>query len=340
MKTHLFPAALVLTLILCGIPCTSLAADAVHPFIGNWALTIPGGAAGWLGVSEKDGHLQASLLWGGGSVLPVDNVAVDGNQLILKRGHPGTRTDASGKTVKTTVFDVITARASGDTLKLAISQPRPDGKEGKKEEFTGKRTPPLPKAPHLSKVKFGSPIALFNGKDLTGWKLTNPKALCGWSVIDGILTNKVPPHEPGKPHKPYGNLRTEQEFEDFSIHVETRVPKGGNSGVYLRGIYEVQVLDSYGKPLDPHNMGAIYSRICPTAAAEKPAGQWQTLDITLVDRYVTVILNGTTIIDNRPILGCTGGALWSDQFRPGPIYLQGDHTGIEYRSVVIRPVVK
>jgi hypothetical protein len=191
----------------------------------------------------------------------------------------------------------------------------------------------------LSKVKFGAPIALFNGKDLTGWKLTKPGAICGWSVVDGILTNKVV-QEPGKPHKPYGNLRTEQEFEDFNVRVETRVPKGGNSGVYLRGIYEVQVLDSYGKPLDPHNMGAIYSRICPTVAAEKPAGQWQTLDITLVDRYVTVILNGTKIIDNQPILGCTGGALWSDQFRPGPIYLQGDHTGIEYHSVVIRPVLK
>jgi hypothetical protein len=316
------------------------AADMAQPFIGNWALTIPGGAAGWLGLTEKDGHLKAAMLWGGGSVLPVDSVAIDGECLVIKRGHPVQHKDASGKTVTSTAFDVITARVSGDTLNLTISHPRPDGKEGNKEAFSGKRTPPLSPAPDLSKVKFGAPVVLFNGKDLTGWKLTNPKATCGWSVIDGILTNKVPPHEPGKPHKAYGNLRTEQEFEDFNIKVETRVPKGGNSGVYLRGIYEVQVLDSYGKPLDPHNMGAIYSRICPTVAAEKPAGQWQTLEATLVDRYVTVILNGKKIIDNQPILGCTGGALWSDQFRPGPIYLQGDHTGIEYRSVVLRPVVK
>ncbi len=104
-------------------------------------------------------------------------------------------------------------------------------------------------------------------------------------------------------------------------------------------MYEVQVFDSYGKPLDPHNMGAIYSRITPTQAAEKPPGEWQALDITMVQRHVTVILNGKKIIDNQPLLGCTGGALSSDVTKPGPIYLQGDHTGIEYRNIVLRPVV-
>jgi len=156
---------------------------------------------------------------------------------------------------------------------------------------------------------------------------------------DGVLTND-PKQEPGKPRKHYGNLRTEREFEDFNLKLETKVPQGGNSGIYLRGIYEVQVADTFGHPLDSHNMGGIYSRICPTEAAEKPAGQWQTFDITLVDRHVTVILNGKTIIDNQPLLGCTGGALWSDEFRPGPIYLQGDHTGVHYRNLVLRPVVK
>ena len=98
--------------------------------------------------------------------------------------------------------------------------------------------------------------------------------------------------------------------------------------------------ESYGRPVNPHNMGAIYSRICPTVAAEKPIGEWQTLDFTLVDRHVTVILNGQTIIDNQPVLGCTGGALWSDPLRPGPVYLQGNHGAIDYRNMVLRPVVK
>jgi hypothetical protein len=108
--------------------------------------------------------------------------------------------------------------------------------------------------------------------------------------------------------------------------------------VYLRGIYEVQVMDSHGRGLDSHHMGAIYSRITPTVSAEKPAGQWQTMDITLCDRHVTVVLNGTPIIDNQPLLGCTGGALWSDEFRPGPIYLQGDHTAVSYRNIVLTPI--
>jgi hypothetical protein len=153
-----------------------------------------------------------------------------------------------------------------------------------------------------------------------------------------VLVNQAP-QEPGK-HKSYANIATEREFEDFKLTLETRVPEGGNSGIYLRGNYEVQVSDSYGRPLDAHNMGGLYSRITPTVAAEKPAGLWQTFAITLVDRHVTVVLNGQTIIDNQPLLGCTGGALWSDESRPGPIYLQGDHTSVDYRNLVLRPVVK
>jgi hypothetical protein len=144
----------------------------------------------------------------------------------------------------------------------------------------------------------------------------------------------------GQPHKDYGNLRTEREFGDFNLTLEVRVPKDGNSGIYLKGLYEVQVSDSFGKGLDSHNMGAVYSRITPTVSAEKPAGEWQTFDITLVDRHVTVVLNGKKIINNQPVPGITGGALTADEFKPGPIYLQGDHTGVDCRNVVLRPVAR
>ena len=333
---------LLLTILLCAVPCASFAQEehaliALTPsFIGNWALTLPNGAAGWLGVTQKNGQLQANILWGGGSVLPVESIKLEGDQLVVTRGRPAPRKAAPGKTGKAPSTEIITARVSGDTLNLTVET---GGKGVKKAEFTGKRTPPLPPAPVLSKVKFGKPIVLFGGKDLAGWKLTNPNQANGWSVQDGVLINK-PVQEEGQPHKAYGNLRTGQEFEDFNLTLDTRVAEGNNSGIYLRGIYEVQVMDSYGRPLDAHNMGAIYSRICPSVAAEKPAGQWQTFDITLVDRHVTVILNGTKIIANQPLLGCTGGALWSDQFGPGPLYLQGDHTGVEYRNIVLRPVLK
>lgn len=318
----------------------AFSAEAENPFLGRWALTIPGGGAGWLGVTQEKGYFDASILWGGGSVVPVSSVffSDDGDKLYVTRVNEVKRKDASGKVVRTHQFtEALVGELSGDTMNFTRLVGRENGRGMVREEFTGKRIPPVPPAPELSQVKFGPPIALLNGKDLSGWKLTDSHAISGWSVQDDVLTNR-PVQEEGKPHKNYGNLRTEREFEDFNLTLEARVGKNQNSGVYLRGIYEVQVADTYGRKLDPHNMGAIYSRITPTSAAEKPAGEWQNLDITLVKRHVTVVLNGTKIIDNQPLLGCTGGALWSDEARPGPIYLQGDHTGVEYRNIVIRPV--
>ncbi|MEY2880215.1 MAG: hypothetical protein RLZZ15_2595, partial [Verrucomicrobiota bacterium] len=173
-----------------------------------------------------------------------------------------------------------------------------------------------------------------------GWTKKEPNGESAWVVEGGALVNRVPAHVPGTPAKRTANLRTEREFEDFNLRLEVSVPAGSNSGVYLRGIYEIQVQDSFGKKLDSHNMGALYSRITPSVAAEKAAGEWQTMEMTLVDRHLTVVLNGTTIIDNQPVLGCTGGAMWSDESKPGPIYLQGDHGAVSYRNMVLRPVVR
>jgi hypothetical protein len=330
-----------MVLLALSIGCVAVfAAESADPYIGRWALTIPGGGAGWLGVEQKDGYLDGSILWGGGSVVPVDSIYMDVEDLYVTGVRKIEREDADGKVVRTHTFtETIVAKVSGDTLSLTQIQPRLDGKGVDRKEFTGRRIPPLPPKPDLSKAEYGKPIELFNGTNLDGWKLTNPGQTNGWSVEDGILINR-PEQKEGQRHISYGNLRTEAEFEDFNLKLEVNIPEGGNSGVYLRGIYEVQVSNSYGRGLDSHNMGGIYSRITPVVSAEKPAGQWQTMNITLLDRHVTVELNGKMIIDNEPLLGCTGGALWSDEFRPGPIYLQGDHTGINYRNIVITPIIK
>jgi len=328
---------IIVSLFVIGVGLRALGAE--NPFLGQWELTIPGGAAGWLGVREANGHVETSVMWGSGSVEPVASAKVEDGHLVLTRNHEVQQKDASGKKVKTTITETITASTQGDELKLTRVKPRENGQGEDKEEFSGRRQPLMPPAPDLKKVKFGKPIHLFNGKDLTGWRLTDPNAINGWGVKGGLLVNEVAQEE-GKPHKNYGNLRTEREFEDFNLKVKVLVGKGQNSGVYIRGIYEVQVADTYGKALDSHNMGAVYSRLKPTVAAEKPPGPWQTMDITFVDRHATVVLNGKRIIDNQPVMGCTGGALWSDVSRPGPIYLQGDHTGITYRSLVLRPAVK
>ena len=302
--------------------------SAENPYIGRFALTLPGGGAGWLGVEEKEGKLSSSVLWGGGSVVPTAGTKIDGDTLIVTR-------EQKNKEGKVTT-ETISAKAEGDALKLTTVKHNAEGKQmGQPTEFTGKRIAALPPKPDLATVKYGEPIQLLNGKDLTGWRLLK-EADNGWSVVDGVLQNRVVKEK----DKHFGNLRTDAEFEDFNLKLEVRTQENSNSGIYLRGIYEVQVMESFGKPLDSHHMGALYSRITPSVNAEKPIGEWQTMDITLVDRHLTVILNGKTIIDNQPVLGCTGGAMTSDEFKPGPIYLQGDHTNVDYRNMVLRPVIK
>lgn len=335
MKTNLsfLSAAWALACAL-AFPATISAGEG---FVGEWALTIPGGGAGCLEIMKEGTGHTGRVLWGGGSVLPLASVTVEGDTLTFTRIREVKKKDASGETKTEKVTDTITAKASGDNLALVLESPGPKGAV-QRSEFSGRRQPPIPKRPDLAKVKFGDPIQLLNGKDLSGWRLTTD-APNGWGIEDGVLINR-PTQEPGKPKKRYGNLRTDREFEDFRITMDVKVPEHGNSGVYLRGIYEVQVADWFQKPVDSHGMGAVYSRITPTSNPCKAPGEWQSLEITLVDRHVTVILNGQKIIDNEPVPGCTGGALWSDVTRPGPIYLQGDHEAVDFRNVVLRPVVR
>lgn len=184
------------------------------------------------------------------------------------------------------------------------------------------------KAPYLKRTTspiWAKPINLFNGRDLTGWKASGANQ---WIVKDGILTSP----------KAGSNLITEQKFNDFKLHVEFRYPKGGNSGVYLRGRYETQIEDS---PKDAHPnsvlFGGIYGFIPANEMATLGPDQWQTFDITLVGRMVTVVANGKTIISNQEIPGITGGAIDSNEGEPGPIYLQGDHMPIEFRKITITP---
>lgn len=310
-------------------------------FVGRWALTIPGGAAGWLEVKKESGWYDGSVLWGGGSVLAVANVVIADGTLTVTRVREVERKDSGGKVLrKQQLTETLTAKLEGDTLKGVRLAPRNNGTGFDRGEWTGKRIPALPSRPNLAAVKYGAPVELLAKNGLTGWRPIESTLESAWVVENGVLHNRPPAHVEGQPRKRTANLRTDREVEDFNLKLEVNVPKGSNSGVYLRGIYEVQVSDSYGKELDSHNMGAIYSRITPSVAAEKPAGEWQTLDITLVDRHATVVLNGKTIVDNQPLAGVTGGAMWSDQFRPGPLFLQGDHGAVSYRNIVLRPVVK
>jgi len=317
------------------------AAVSVSDFLGSWTIAIEDGSVGWLEVRQNEKYLDADLLWKGGSVTPVANVYFDGKKLVATRTRNVVREkDVAGNVVKghviTTLYEFT---REGEVLKGVCTDPRNNGTEVGMQSFVATKLPPVPTAPDLAALKFGEPLQLFNGKDLSGWKLTNEKQKNGFIVVEGVLEND-PVQPEGGEHISYGNLRTEKLFDDFNLKLEVNVPAGSNSGVYLRGMYEIQVLDSQGKELDSHNMGALYSRITPSVGAEKKAGDWQSLDMTLCDRHLTVILNGTRIIDNQPVAGPTGGAIISDVFSPGPIYLQGDHGKVAYRNIVLTPIIK
>lgn len=171
----------------------------------------------------------------------------------------------------------------------------------------------------------GETIDLFNGKDLNGWSATGPNQ---WEVKDGILTSA----------QSGSNLVSDQVFEDFKLHVEFRYKEGSNSGVYLRGRYEVQIEDADPKNA-PENIlfSGLYGFISPNKIAALGPNQWQTFDITLVGRLLTVVANGEMVICEQEIPGITGGALDSREGEPGPIYIQGDHGPIEFRKIQITP---
>jgi formylglycine-generating enzyme required for sulfatase activity len=171
-------------------------------------------------------------------------------------------------------------------------------------------------------------VSLFNGKDLTGWRLRNAAKPNGWSVQDGALVNTPPS----------GNLLTEQQFSDFQLRCELQLPPGGNSGVYLRGRHEVQIGDDFGGRAYPASSGGICGMIAPSENAARPAGEWQTLDITLIGRKVTVVLNGKTVVSDGELTRPTIGALDQDMDRPGPIMLQGIFTAVSFRNIRIRPI--
>jgi hypothetical protein len=203
-----------------------------------------------------------------------------------------------------------------------------NGPDGTTWTWTGRRAPSLERT---GTPKWGKPIPLFNGKDLTGWRMSPADSTKVWKVENGALI--TPGNGP--------ELIYDGKFEDFKLHVEFNCAENSNSGIYLRGRYEVQMeTDSIEEP-PSHHMGSVYGFLAPEPELPRKPGTWQTYDITLIGRRITVVQNGHAIIDNKEIPGITGGALDSHEELPGPIYLQGSEKGrVAYRSIVITPAEK
>jgi hypothetical protein len=318
MSSKSFAAFLMLGIMTLGLAVIASAEPAGNEdaYLGRWDITATGSPSGlprncWLELKREDGALKGRFNAGGGAVFDLPQVAIEHEQLKFQypRGKSGTLQVWQG-TMKGPRL-VGTAQVDGQTL-----------------SWSGVRGPAWPATPPQRKP--GKPIDLFNGKDVSNWLCQDPRRPMGWFVKDGILANEG---------KEANNIYTRQKFNDFKLQVEFNVDPQSNSGVYLRGRYEIQILDGYNRPLDVHSQGALYGFIVPTVKADKPAGEWQNYDITLIANRVTVILNGTKIIDNGEVPGITGGALDANEKGPGPILLQGDHGRVQFRKVRLTPLI-
>ena len=291
-------------------------------FLGKW--DIMGDAPNqnvvyWLEVKkEADGKLSGSFLNRGGSVLPLPSITIENGELVFavnkQANSPIHHAKVVGKELKGSV------KTANNTI-----------------SWTGVRPPKWGNYNANGKHKFGTPVALFDGKTLDNFDAQIKTKPFGWNLVDGVMTNDV-----------HGNnLVSKQKFQNFKINCEYKLePKqpGGNAangGIYLRGRYELQVLDDETATTDRlHAHMALYSRVAPLVQASKKAGEWQEMEAIIVGNRVTVKLNGQLVQNNIVIEGITGGALDANEGEPGPIMIQGDHEKVYFRKVLVTPIVK
>ena len=285
-----------------------------HPLEGKWNLTIDQEGEklpSWLEIRHSGTNtLIGRFTYAFGSARPVAEIEKHGELFsftIPPQWEPGAANmEFEGK--------IVGEGLAGTMIYV----------DGKTYNWTATKSPKLP---YYENAKEGKTVKLFNGKNLNGWEM---KPGNQWAVLDGILTSA----------KPGVNLVSEEKFNDFKLHAEFRYPEGSNSGMYLRGRYEVQIADNIG--LEPSSIyfGGIYGLLTPNENAAMKAGEWQTYDITLIGRRVTIVANGKTVISNQNIEAMTGGALDNNEAEAGPIMIQGDHGPVEFRKLEITPLSK
>ncbi len=294
---------------------SSAAADPIKPFLGRWDLTVKTPAReypSWIEVSEAQGQAKVLVVGFGGSATPAASAQAENGTIKLSM-PPNEDYDGCVQMTGKLVNGQLAGTATGP--------------KGAAWQWTGRRAPALN---DQAVAKWGKPIRLFNGRNLAGWKFADPSRAGVWKVEHHILVKDGSGSE----------LITTAKFWNFKLHVEFNDGPKSNSGVYLRGRDEVQIeTDSAADPASQHQ-GGIYGFITPDPEQPRRDNVWQTYDITLVGRTVTVVQNGVTVVDHREIPGITGGALDSNEGSPGPIYLQGTEEGrVAFRNIVITPAM-
>jgi hypothetical protein len=278
---------------------------------GRWDLTVESEGKqypSWLEVSHSGYHTLVGQFVGiVGSARPISKVTFKDGKFSFAIPPQWEQSDKDL---------VVEGTLEGETLTGTMATP-----DGKNLTYKGVRAPVLRST---ATPTWGTPIKLLNANNLNGWKALGENQ---WTVKNGVLQSP----------RSGSNLVSEKNFKDFKLHIEFRYPEGSNSGVYLRGRYEVQITDSKGKEPLKDLLGAVYGFVTPSQQVAKAAGEWQTYDITLVGRMITLVSNGKTVISNQEIPGITGGALDSNEGEAGPLLIQGDHGPIEFRNIVITP---
>jgi hypothetical protein len=290
------------------------AAASVSYFLGRWDLTLKTPLRkypSWLEITKEDGQLRARMVsrWGHARSLPKVELT-NGRIMFVSPKEEEDRKDDM----------VFEGKLSGKTLMGTTTGP-----DGTPWQWTGARAPSQKRT---NDPEWGKPMQLFNGRDLSGWKMSDPSVTPIWKVENGTLVS--PGHG--------AELITDAKFEDFKLHVEFNCAPGSNSGVYLRGRYELQIENDPEPEAPTMRTGGVYGFLAPSPEQPRRPGEWQTYDITLVGRVITVVQNGQTIIEKQEIPGITGGALDSHEALPGPIYLQGSEAGhVAFRNITITP---
>jgi hypothetical protein len=301
--------------VICTFVVTNISASYAappSPLEGRWDMTITMGSRqlpSWLEIQHSGLHtLVGRFVYAGGSARSISKINV----------HDGKFSFAIPPQWEDSDRDLqFEGRAADNTMSGSMTFI-----DGKTYPWTAVRAPSLRRS---GEPEWGQPITLFGGTDMTAWHAMGEHNQ--WIVEEGIMRSP----------KSGSNLVTNSSFTDFKLHIEFRYQKGSNSGVYLRGRYEVQVMDSKGEEPTVGTLGAVYGFLPPNEQVAGDAGEWQKFDITLVGRRVTVVANGKTIISDQEIPGITGGAIDSHEGEPGPIMLQGDHGPIDYQNITITP---
>jgi hypothetical protein len=299
---------------------SSVCAQDIKPFLGRWDMTVTPASGKpypqWMELTDNSGKIEGRVQPRGGAWRPIIGAKMESGKLVVAVAEAGRGPAINWELTSPGAGKLTGVEKHGDA----------DG-----PTLAGVQAPsldrPMPK-------KWTKPKPLFDGKDLKGWEPIGNVENSKWVARNGELVNDNP-EVPGHPTHGAANIKTTDKFQDFKLHIEVKCPEGGNSGIYLRGRYELQVGTEGGKQLS-HEMGAIYSYYPPPEGSTLDLGKWTTFDVTLVGRHVTVLRDGKMYHDNVEIPGPTGGALDSNEAEPGSFYLQGDHHGvIAYRNITI-----